>query len=273
MTRWLREPVVHFVALGTVVFAIYAVLQDPRPQHSLTVDDAPIERLRSDWSTRTGTPPSTAEEQGLKESWLEEEVLYQRARELGLDENDTVVRRRLVQRMRFLIEDTTPIPEPDDMQLRAWLDAHPEQYTEHARISLDHVFFSRSKRGDGLKADAQGAAATLKTNPAEKIPGDPFPRGNRLDDHTYAAIARSFGAAFAEQIILLPVGDWHGPVESSYGLHVVRVTDRTEETLLSLDAARERARADWIYEERKRLNREAVDAVIERYAGEGSEGR
>jgi peptidyl-prolyl cis-trans isomerase C len=268
--RWLREPVVHFVALGTAVFVGYAIWQEPQPTDPLTADDAPIAQLRSDWNARTGAPPGSAEEKRLKEEWLEEEVLFRRALELGLDEHDTIVRRRLVQRMRFLIEDTTPIPEPDDLQLRAWIDAHPERYAEAARFSLDHVFFSRSKRGASLSTDAQRAAATLKAAPDATVPGDPFPRGNHLDGDTRSAIARTFGAAFAERASALPVGDWHGPFESSYGLHVVRVTRRIEEAPPSFDAARDRARADWSYEERKRRNQEAVEAIIRRYAGEGS---
>jgi peptidyl-prolyl cis-trans isomerase C len=143
VTHWLREPVVHFVVLGAAVFVVYALFADTPPPHSLTADDAPIAQLRSDWQARTGAPPSTAEEQRLRANWLEEEALYRRALELGLDESDTIVRRRLVQRMRFLIEDTTPVAEPDDARLREWINAHPGQYIEPALLFLDHVFFSR----------------------------------------------------------------------------------------------------------------------------------
>ncbi len=273
MTRWLREPVVHFVALGTLVFAIYALLQAPRPPYRLTVDDAPIGQLRADWTARHRTSPDEADEQRLKEDWLEEEVLYQRARELGLDENDTVVRRRLVQRMRFLIEDTTPIPEPDDLQLRAWIDAHPKRYVEPALVSFEHVFFSRSQRGAHLERDAENAAAALRANPGEKVADDPFPRGNRMQDASPTAITRAFGSAFGEEIARLRVGAWHGPVASSYGLHVVRVISRGQPRLPTLETARDRARADWVYEERQRLDREAVDAIIQRYSGRGPETR
>jgi hypothetical protein len=272
VTHWLREPVVHFVALGAAVFALYALFADGKPPRSLTADDAPIAQLRSDWQARTGIPPSAAEEQRLKAEWLEEEGLYRHARELGLDEGDTIVRRRLVQRMRFLIEDTTPVAEPDDAHLRAWIDAHPDKYVEPTRMSLDHVFFSRSKRGIELEADAEHATAALKATPNAAVGGDPFPRGNHLSDYTPNMIARSFGAAFAEQVSALSVGGWHGPVESSYGLHVVRVTSRTEEMPLSFEAARERARSDWMYDQRKRLDREAVEAILNRYADEEGPG-
>lgn len=270
---WFREPLVHFIAIGAAVFVVYAILRDPQPTDPLTADDAPIAQLRRDWKARTGTPPNAAEERRLTDDWLEEEVLYRHALELGLDESDTIIRRRLVQRMRFLIEDTTPIPEPDDAQLRAWIDAHPDRYGEVARISLDQVFFSRGKRGGNLTIDAEGAAAILATAPDATVSGDPFPRGNHLDGYTPGALARSFGLAFAQRIGGLAVGDWQGPFESSYGLHVVRVTGRTEEVPPSLEGVRKRARADWIYERRRRLNREAVESMIGRYAGKGDPDR
>jgi hypothetical protein len=135
-------------------------------------------------------------------------------------------------------------------------------------MSLDHVFFSRYKRGAELKTDAESAAVALKASPDAAVGADPFPRGNQLSDHTPSMMVRSFGAAFAEQVSVLPVGEWHGPVESSYGLHVVRVIDRIDEAPPSLEAVRERARADWIYDQRKQLNRQAVEAIIDRYAGE-----
>ena len=263
MTRWLREPVVHFVVLGAAVFAVYATVQ-PQPTHSLTADDAPIEQLRNDWETRMGTSPSAAEEQRLRKEWLEEEVLYRRARELGLDQNDTVVRRRLVQRMRFLIKDTTPVPEPNDLQLRAWIDTHPEKYSEASRVSLDHLFFSRAKRGIEMRADAYRAAEALKATPDASVAGDPFPRGNHLDDYTKSALAQAFGVAFADSVTQLPVGSWHGPLNSSYGVHVVRVTARTAQGAPSFEGVRDRARGDWMYEERQRLNRQAIEAMVER---------
>lgn len=269
MTRWLREPLVHFLALGTAVFAAYVLLQDPKPGARLTRDDAPMARLRSDWQERTGSAPTEAEEQRLEEQWLEEEALVRRALELGLDQNDTVIRRRLAQRMRFLIEDTAPVPEPDELQLRAWVTAHPERYGEPPRTSFEQLFFSRAKRGGHLDRDANDAALSLKANPDSSVASDPFPRGRQFERYDKDAIAKAFGPGFSDEIDALPVGKWQGPIESSYGLHLVRVTLRVPASLPSLDAALKRARNDWIHEERKRLNREAVEAIIRRYDDEG----
>ncbi len=185
--------------------------------------------------------------------------------ELGLGESDTVVRRRLVQRMRFLIEDTTPVPEPDDLQLQTWVDAHPKKYAEPSSVSLEHVFFSRVRRGDRLAADAEAGARKLASSADANVGGDPFPRGHDFENQTPESLRRAFGVAFAQEIEALPVGEWRGPIESSYGLHVVRVLRRSEPKPAVVDHVGKRARSDWLYAKRQRLNREAVQALIDRY--------
>lgn len=266
--RWFREPLVHFVLLGSGAFGLYALVDSPSVE-PLTGDGAPIEELTRDFQARTGAPPTDAERAHLVRRWLEEEALYRRALELGLDRSDTVVRRRLIQRMRFLVEDTTPVVEPDDAELRAWVAAHAADYEEPVRLTFEHLFFSRGKRGSNIARDAQAAARQLTKTPEVSVDADPFPRGALLREQTPASIARSFGAAFADRLTGLPVGGWHGPIESSYGLHLARVTSRTEAAMPSFEAIRERVRADWVYAERHRLNREAVDRLIRGYAVSG----
>jgi peptidyl-prolyl cis-trans isomerase C len=267
--RWLREPLLHFVVLGAAVFAVYAAIEDS-PNEPLSLGDAPVDQLARDWKARTGAEPTPLQRARLEREWIEEEALYRRALELNLDESDTVVRRRLVQRMRFLIEDTTPVPEPDDATLQSWIDAHAADYNQPSRLSFEHRFFSRGKRKARIAADAQAAAQKLTASPDASVSGDPFPRGELFHDQTPAAIARTFGRAFADRTMELPVGRWSDPIESSYGLHVVRVKARREAEPPSLEAVRERARADWMYAERQRLNQQAVDRIIERYAGQGN---
>lgn len=254
------------------VFVAYAIGR-AGPSGHLTADQAPVDQLARDWKARTGKSPTEAEQALLVRQWLEEEVLYRRALELGLDRNDTVVRRRLVQRMRFLVEDATPVPEPDEAELREWIGTHVADYTEPARITFEHRFFSRGKRGTELENDAEAAAEALAGHPDASVRADSFPRGKLLIDQTPAAIARSFGVVFARRVSELSVGTWSGPIESSYGLHVVRVQSRVEAVPSSFEAVRQRARADWMYAERQRLNQQALDRIIERYADEKEAAR
>lgn len=229
-----------------------------------------MQRLRGDWEARTGAQPTREEEERIRREWLEEEVLYREARELGLAERDTVVRRRLVQRMRFLIEDTAEIAEPDDRQLQVWIDTHPDRYTGSPEITFEQRFFSRGRRGLRAREDAVAAVERLTETPDAEIQSDPFPRGSGPRQARLEAIQRDFGIDFAEGVGALEPGRWTGPIESSYGFHVVRVIDHRDTEVPTLDDVRERAREDWMYAQRQDANRKAIDALIARY-GERSE--
>lgn len=268
--KWWSEPLLHFVVLGGLAFFAHRVLFGSPPSEYVAPQDAPIEQIREDWFSAKGALPSAAQEAALVQEWVEDEILYRRAIELGLDQNDTIVRRRLVQRMRFFLEDTYRIEPPTDGDLRAWLERHQEEFALPAKTTFTHVFFSRGKRGAELGAAAQSAFEMLRNDPDEAVNGDPFFRGSTFEDATPAQIKRGFGKDFAESIDQLPLGQWLGPVRSSYGLHVVYVSNRTSAAVPELDAVRERVERDWLQSELARRNEEALAKLRARYAPEGS---
>jgi hypothetical protein len=269
--RWWREPLLHFVVLGGLAFFAHRVLFGAPSSEYVAPEDAPIEQIREDWFSAKGARPSAEQEAALVQEWIEDEILYRRAIELGLDQNDTIVRRRMVQRMRFLLEDTSRIEPPTDAQLRAWLERHPRKFALPANSTFTHVFFSRGKRGAELGAAARSALVTLRSNPDATVDGDPFFRGNTFEDATPAEIQRAFGQAFAESIDDLPLGQWSGPVKSSYGLHLVFVSSRTSAEAPKLDTVRDKVEQDWLQSERARLNEEALTKLRARYAPEAPE--
>jgi hypothetical protein len=262
---WWREPLVHFILLAALVFAADGLLAEPSADHRLTADDAPVAQLRDDYTRQKGAPPAADAEARLIQGWLAEEALYRRAVELGLDQGDTVVRRRLVQRMRFLLEDAHPVGDLTEAQLESHYEAHPERYSTDWSVSFEHVFFSRGERGDTLSSDAQAVRAALQAQPQGAIEGDPFFRGRRFENISASMLTRKIGPSFTAAIHPLPVGQWSGPVASAYGLHVVRVTECREGRLKPLSEVKARVRDDLVAAERQRLNRAAIDALIERY--------
>jgi len=266
---WWREPLLHFVLLGGFAFFAHRVLFGTPSSKYVTPADAPIEQIRQDWFAAKGTLPDPDEEAALVQEWVDDEILYRRAIELGLDQNDTIVRRRLVQRMRFLLEDTSRIEAPGNVQLRAWLAEHPKKFALPARISFTHLFFSRGKRGSDLGPSATAALESLQGDPDAEVDSDRFFRGDAFEDATLMDVQRAFGPEFAQSIDLVPVGQWTGPVKSSYGLHLVFVHHRVAETAPDLDAVREKVERDWLQSERARRNREALARLRARYAPEG----
>jgi len=268
---WWREPLLHFVVLGGLAFALHRALFGAPSSSYVTAEDAPIEQIREDWLSTHGALPSAEQEAALFREWTEDEILYRRAIELGLDQNDTIVRRRLIQRMRFLLEDTVRIEPPTDAELRGWLAAHPDRFALPAKISFSQRFFSRGKRGAALSSDAQAALGILLEDPDAVTDDDPFFRGSRFDQATPSEIKRAFGEKFADAMADLPLGQWQGPLESSYGLHLVRITERTAASTPALETVRDQVEQDWLQSERARRNDETLAKLRARYAPKGPE--
>jgi hypothetical protein len=268
---WWREPLLHFVVLGGFVFFAHRVLFGAQTSEHVASEDAPVEQIRQDWFAAKGALPSADEEAALVQEWVEDEILYRRAIELGLDQNDTIVRRRLVQRMRFFLEDTYRIEPPTDAQLQAWLEQEPHKFAMPATVSFTQRFFSRGQRGTELGAAARAALETLQSDPNAAVEGDPFFRGSNFEDMSPAEIKRAFGTEFEEGIADLPLGQWMGPVKSSYGLHLVYVRNRTSAEAPELESVRDKVEQDWLQSERARHNEEALAKLRARYAPEAAE--
>src|SRR5262249_4884420 len=153
--------------------------------------------------------------------YIDNEVLYREALELGLDRGDIIVRRRLVQKMEFLTEGLDPVPEPTDTELQAYLDAHAEHYLQPDRVTLTHVFASNDRHGAATATLAEQWGEQLRAGADPATLGDPFLRGRELAAVSERDLAGILGNAFAAHVMQLPVGTWSAPIASSYGLHLV----------------------------------------------------
>jgi len=263
MKQILKEPLVHFLVLGALLFGAYAWLN--RGASGTAVNRAGTVRvttnevawLKATWARQWQREPTRDELRGLVTEYLKEELLAREARTMGLDENDLIVRRRLAQKLEFLVQDTSRLADPTEDDLRRFYAANPERFAESARVSFTHVYFSRDRRKDAA-ADARAALAVLSrtdvaqaSQPASSggIPaassesergrsenpqaGKPalHDLGDRLlidpeilnaDEQTVSA---QFGKEFAGAVFALQPDAWHGPIESGYGLHLVRVSE------------------------------------------------
>jgi hypothetical protein len=271
--RLAREPLFHFVAIGAVLLAAYRVAGGPGATGEVVVSDELVRGLRADYLRRTGTWPSPEEEKALVDHYVDDEVLYREAMALGLDRGDVIVRRRLIQKMEFLLEE--PVAEPTDAELDAYLAAHAERYAEPDRVALRHVFVGRDRHGEDAGRIAAGIRRSLLNDADPDALGDPFLRGGRFALQNEKEIASIFGASFASQVMDLPAGAWSEPIRSSYGLHLVEVTERLAARLPALDEVRSAVRGDWLTERRAAADREALARLRDRYRlrFEGTEAR
>jgi PPIC-type PPIASE domain len=258
IATFLREPLVHFLAIGAGFFVLWHFFGDrlTRQPERIVITPGHVERIAQQW-TKTHLRPPTAEElAGLVEQEVDEEILYREAVAMGLDRDDLVIRRRLAVKMDFLTDDVAAVANPTDEQLQAFLSQHPDKFNIEPLTTFNQVYINRSQRGEGASAEAKRVLTLLndKANLDSKTLGDPLPLPNEYEAATEADVARLFGREFPKRLSTLPVGRWSGPVESGYGLHLVLVRKRTAGRLPPLNEVRDAVLREWRAVQRQELN-------------------
>jgi len=241
---WLREPLLHFLVLGVGLFVLFRLASGPGTpgQDEIVVTAGQIDTIVEVFSKIRQRPPSPAELEGLIEEHILEEVLYREALAMGLDEDDTIIRRRLRQKLEFLVDDFAAA-EPTDEQLRALIKDSPEQFREETTVSFSQIFFQESAH------DAAAALlAELRAGAEIDVPtaGDPLPLPSAFDGAPEGDIDALFGQTFKTDLRALDIGAWTGPVVSPYGVHLVRVTERIEGEIPALSEIRETVVREWL---------------------------
>lgn len=263
-SRVLREPLVHFLVLGAGLFLLSGLASGPDApaEDQIVVTAGKIENLVEVFSKVRQRPPSAAELEGMIEDHILEEVLYREAKAMGLDDNDTIIRRRLRQKMEFLVDDFAA-QEPDDEELLTLLAASPERFRRESTISFEHVFFR-----EGAEQEAATLLAELEAGAdiAVSTAGHRLPLPSVFDDSPEREISTLFGAPFKDALWALDTGAWTGPVPSPFGLHLVLVSERVEGHLPALDEIREKVAREWLSARRRTAQKAFFEQLRSRYA-------
>jgi hypothetical protein len=267
---WLREPLLHFLLIGAALFALYHFLNQggtgaPR---EIVVSEARIEALAENFAKTWMRPPTAEELKGLIDDYVAEEVYYREAIAMGLDRDDTVIRRRLRQKMEFISEDVTSAVQPTDEQLQAYLEKHPEKFLQPPRLSFQQVFFSADRRGEAARRDAEKLLAELGAGRGPAVPtegGDPTLLPPAMESASPQDITNTFGSEFASAVESAPVGQWSGPVQSGFGVHLVRVDQRDAGTLPTLAEIRPIVQREWEADQRRNVNDELLAKLRAKY--------
>jgi parvulin-like peptidyl-prolyl isomerase len=251
--KLLSEPLLHFAIAGALLFGAYAWLNRDASSASHADRTIRITERELTWLTDTSArswqrTPSESEFEGLIAEYLREELLAREARELELDRDDTVVRRRLAQKMNFILEGTARLaPPPTDAELRARYDADPSRFRTPIKSSFRQVYFSTGKRGDRAATDALRAFGRLasrdRVDAAELGDASLLPRV--VTDSDEQTIAGQFGAEFAQTVVAIAPGVWQGPIQSEFGQHLVLVTARDAGRPRAFDEVRAELLDEW----------------------------
>jgi PPIC-type PPIASE domain len=262
---FLREPLVHFLALGAIVFLLFNLnARRDAPQDSrIVVNPGKVEQLVIGFSRTWHRPPSQQELDGLVEDSIREEVLYREALAMGLDKDDTIVRRRMRQKLEFLTDEVSAVAPPSDQELQGWLDRHPDKFRVEPTIAFSQIYFNSSRRGEGAAAAASKALVLLsgagKETAALEL-GDATMLPHELPLSRPDEVASVFGDGFAQGLAGVELGRWSGPVQSAYGWHLVYVGERVQGRHRPLAEVREVVQREWLAARRK----EVIDATYKK---------
>ena len=242
MKAWLKDPLLHFAAGGALLFAAYAWLNPsppPSDARQIRIGAAEVKWLEATWRGQTGRAPTPEELRELVANLVKEELLSREAREMRLDENDTIVRRRLAQKLEFMLQDTARLAEPSDEELRRFHAASPELFLTEPRVSFIHRFVGGGK--------------------APRLLDPEFRAAERQ------AVAAAFGPQFARAVFELEPGAWHGPIESGYGAHRVKVTVLEPAKPRSFDEVRPLVLERWSEEKQREAQARYIERLLAKY--------
>jgi hypothetical protein len=249
LRRVLREPLVYCLTAGAILFVLFGRNAAPAlPDREIDVSAADIERLAATFERTWHRPPSNEELRTAVNDFVREEVLYRTAVSLGLDKDDTVIRRRLRQKMEFLFEDT--VSAPQDGELRLFFAHHPEKFQVESLVSFRQLFIDL-KRHDDADAEARRVLAQLQSGEDDaSANGDPILLPESFSRITRSRVAEAFGAEFADQLTRAPPARWTGPLRSTFGLHLVLLSGLEPARVPPFETVREAVQREWFAEHR-----------------------
>jgi parvulin-like peptidyl-prolyl isomerase len=259
--------------LGATIFIVFNVVtvvtkdESERPD-KIVVTAGQIQHLAETFTRTWQRPPTSQELNGLVQDYIREEVLYREAIALALDSDDTIIRRRLRQKMEFISEDIAAQTEPTEEELRDYLLKNPEKFHSEPIFTFRQIYLNADRRANSLTSDIENLLAELNNSGTKSDisrMGDPLLLENDLNAVRESEVSKLFGEKFAEQLTQLELGKWRGPVKSGYGVHLVFIEERREGRVPQLSEVRDAVQREWANDLRLEMNEKFYQGLLERY--------
>jgi len=263
--RLLREPLLHFFAIGALLFGLYTLVSPaaPMPVNKIVVTPERVAQLAAGYQSVWRRPPNDDELRAMVDGFVREEVYYREALALGLDRDDPVIRRRLQQKMEFLSDAGTDVLEPKSGELEAYYASHQDRFLNMPRMSLEQIFLGENPASERITTLLASLQNTSEIDPLRWSERTLLPPQMGLS--TPDAINAVFGAGFFEQLKSLPVGVWTGPVESAYGIHLVRIGESEAASVPLLEDVHSQVLREWKADKAQELRDQVYKRLRERY--------
>ncbi|WP_179213935.1 peptidyl-prolyl cis-trans isomerase [Rhizobium sullae] len=263
--KLLREPLLHFLVIGAVLFGVYQwATGDETAPDEIVVSAGQIASLQAIFSQTWQRRPTAKETEALVDEYIRDDVFYREGIAMGLDRDDAIVRRRIRQKMEF-VADLAADVQPTDAELRAFVADHPDRFSGKPSVSFTQVYFpSGAQAANEVEVERLRLALDAGTADASTA-GSPLLAGSDFRDLTKSEVAQTFGADFAAWIDRATPGTWQGPVISGYGTHLVRVSERVEARELPFEQVRDAARREWLHARKVAANDALYKKLRSRY--------
>ena len=270
LRSWLREPLLHFLLIGAalLLFFEWSGADGGAGSNRIAVTAGQVEQLVAGFSRTWQRPPDEAELKELIDEYVREEIAYREAIALGLDRDDTVIRRRLRQKVEFLAEDAAIAEPPAEPELQAWLDRHADQFRIEPQVSFRQVYLDPARSPDHARRVAELLRQLGEAGPEAGISGlgDALMLEPEYPLMPREEVERLMGPEFAERIITLEPGTWAGPVASGYGDHLVLVTERVAGQMPTLQQVRPFVEREVLADRRRRELERVYEELLQRYS-------
>jgi hypothetical protein len=261
----LRDPLIHFLVVGGLLFAVFAWRDDGSDPELIEIPAARVRQLASSAAVLEGREPTREELEALVEPLIREEVYYREAVALGLDVDDDEVRRRLVEKMQYLTENLADPDPATEAELEAFYAANPARFAIPETATFDQIFFSPDRRGDAIDDDITTALEALAEGADPAAFGDRTPLDSRLEAAARQRVEVLFGTEMTAAVFGGPENRWLGPFQSDFGHHLIRVVGRTMARIPTFAEAEARVRESYAAEKRAAANEAAYREIRERY--------
>ena len=269
MRRLIKEPLVHFLLLGAVLFGIGILRGEGSgpATNRIAVTPGAVERLIEGFRLTWQRPPTESEFKGLVEEYLKEEVLYREGLAMGLDRDDQIIRRRMRQKLEFLTADLVESIDPTEAELREYYDLNPDRYRRDAVLGFTQVYFRQQDDVERARSRASAVLEALRAEPEAdtEAMGDPFMYPPVYRDVSERELLGMYGDEFATQLVVLPVGEWSGPVTSAFGVHVVHLEALELGGRYELHEVRDAVYRDLVYARTRDTEQRYFEGLLSQY--------
>lgn len=271
MTKILKDPLIHFLLLGGLLFLLYGFLNQNEEQpedYHIVIEESDVDRLSKSYEQNWNAPPDSLTLQNLIEAEIKAEIFYREALRMNLDHNDEIIRRRLKQKYEFLVKDLTTPQRASEEILQRFYQENPDLYLSSPKISFHQFYFNPDSRKHPLE-EAKKVLKNVQSLVFEGLDKNQIGDSFHLQKY-YAArdidhVRQLFGQDFATSLFEVDEEGWVKPIVSGYGTHLVYIEKLDKQVAMPFEEVKGRVLEDWKASQQVAYSKELFENLRKKY--------